>query len=99
MLKLKRYWFLILLMFAVSCGWHGSGTVVAKDYDAAWVQMGTQCHATSKGSICVPNNIYWPESFQLQVKDAEGKKHWVDVSSVEYNRAAVGDSFANGSDS
>ena len=92
------------LALVAACGWTGTGTVVQKDYDKAWTQHGTKQVCTTYGTpdrpqkSCsdVPDNHYWPESFQVQVKDGEGKKHWVDVPEREYDSLEVGDTFTNG---
>lgn len=96
MSRLKKYWFVLLVMFCVSCGWHGTGVVVEKNYDPAWVQTTTRCQIYGKTTICLPDTIYWPESWSIQVKDEANKKHWVDVSEQEYLSISVGSSYTNG---
>lgn len=94
---MKRTLIILALIASASCGWHGTGTVVEKDYHPAWVQIQTQCHTVGKSTVCVPNNIYHSESWSLKVRDqADAKTHWVDVSEQDYNSSAVGSSFSNG---
>lgn len=83
-----------------ACGWHGTGTVVQKDYDRAWTQVTVQCHpiGTKGQTVCVPTTIYHSEQFRLKVRaEADSKTHWVGVDQHEYDSAKIGDAFSNGS--
>jgi len=83
-------------LILAGCGWHGSGVVTQKDHDAAWVQITTQCTTSGNSTVCHPGTTYWPESWELRVRDDKGKQHWVDVSESEYSAARIGDAFSNG---
>ena len=95
---MKKLVALAVLFVLGACGWHGSGTVIQKDYDAAWVQSTVSCHQTNGkgGVICVPETRYWPEEYRLRIRsDADGSAHWVSVSESEYSTASIGGSFSN----
>lgn len=105
MSHLKRYWFLFLVVLTVSCGWHGTGTVVQKDYTQAWTQIvhsetcSTYGTADHPRRVCTPYTypLYHPQHWDIQVRDAkDNKKHWVGVSEYEYNNTVIGSTFTNG---
>lgn len=88
----------LILVLLAGCGWHGTGTVVQKDYHSAWVQTTVVCHPIgSKGqTMCVPETHYWPEKFRLKIRSDDKKTHWVSVSDSEYSSASIGGAFSNG---
>jgi hypothetical protein len=84
-------------LLLLACGsWHGTGVVIEKDHTAAWTQVTTTCHPSGNTTVCSPNMTYWPESWDLRIRDDQGDKHWVDVSEAEYTQAAIGARFTNG---
>lgn len=94
---MKRILLLLAAALLAACGWQGTGTVVQKQYHPAWVQRQIQCHTVNKAAVCVPNNVYWPQSWKLKVRDSkDNKTHWVEVGEQEYNDHSVGSPFANG---
>jgi hypothetical protein len=86
----------LALIFLSGCSsWHGTGVVTGKDYDAAWVQTRVTCHPTGKTTVCLPDTVYWPDDWELQIKDDTGEQHWIDVSEQTYENTNVGDRFTS----
>ena len=87
---MKRYIALGILFLATACGsWQGTGTVVKKGHDDAYVT--SRCTTVNKTTNCVP--VTHPERWKLQVKDAEGKKHWVTVPEITWASHHIGDEY------
>lgn len=78
-----------------ACGWHGSGTVVKKDYDKPYTSY-SSCSSTRKN--CHSTSTYHSAEWKLQIRDGKGKKHWVEVPEREYSEIKIGDAFSNGVD-
>lgn len=76
-------------------GWHGSGTVVKKDYDKPYTSY-SSCSSSSKN--CHSTSTYHSAEWKLRVRDAEGDEHWVEVPEREYSETKIGDTFSNGVD-
>lgn len=76
--------------------WHGTGTVIRRDYHASWTSVTTSCSSTGKVTSCHPNITTYPESYDLLVRDSKGDEHWVSVSPGDYNSHPVGSTFTNG---
>jgi hypothetical protein len=88
----------VLAVLLVGCNnWHGTGTVIQKDYDPPKTTSSQQCFKSSKTtSTCVPTSSTQPERWTLKIRDHAGDTHSVSVSEGEYNGAKVGDAFTNG---
>ena len=89
---------MLLAALLASCGWHGTGTVVQKDFNKAYTSHTVSCHTVGKTTNCVPQSTYHDAEWKLKVRDSKGDEHWVEVPSEEYSNTAIGDSFTNGVD-
>jgi hypothetical protein len=86
---------LLAVLVIGGCGWHGSGTVIQKDYDRPHYYTTSSCHTSGKTTICIPVNHYVGPNWRIKVRDSENKTHWVDVSEKEYDEYAIGAHFEN----
>lgn len=92
---------LIIMMTLTACGWRGSGTVVAKDYNRSYTSTTQHCQTRTQGTTrtksCRNEPVYHPATFSLLVRDDKDRaEHWVPVSQLEYLAHPVGSRFKNG---
>lgn len=78
----------LLLLALAGCGGIESGEVTAKDHDAAWTQMVTNCGG--KPVTCRTYPIYHPERWKLRLR-AGDEAGWHGVSEAEYGAYEVGE--------
>lgn len=90
------------LALVTACGDSGSssGTVVEKDYDAAYTEKVTKktCTGTiAQKNTCKKNNKkkgkYHPADWDLTIRDSSGEEHEIDVSKSVYEKYNVGDRY------
>lgn len=93
---MKKLFLIPLVAVLAACTVVSAGTVEAKDYDPAWVQITPGYYSGSGTSrIWIPQQTtYWPEEWKIKLCafiEDEKKCSWRDVSESFWNDTNVGD--------